>query len=211
MTQRAPTRGRARDRILDLAEAAVLSKGFGATSIEELIVGAGITKSGFFYHFREKSDLARALLEREVARDAAALEAIFDEAARAHADPLDAFLAGLEGYAKAAMRGVRNAHPGCLAAAFSYEAQLIGEDAKAASVAGMTQRRAALRRRIDAVAKSRPGAEKLDLAVLADMALALFQGALIVNKVLHEQDVLSRQIKLYQTYVRRMFAEAQPA
>ena len=40
-----------RERILDLAQAAVLDKGFAATSIDELIAGAGITKSGFFYHF----------------------------------------------------------------------------------------------------------------------------------------------------------------
>ncbi|MGO8126852.1 TetR/AcrR family transcriptional regulator, partial [Rhizobium ruizarguesonis] len=35
-------------RILDVAEAAVLQKGFGCTSIEELIAETGITKSGFF-------------------------------------------------------------------------------------------------------------------------------------------------------------------
>lgn len=39
-----------RTRILDVAEAAVLQKGFGGTSIEELIAETGITKSGFFYH-----------------------------------------------------------------------------------------------------------------------------------------------------------------
>ena len=53
-----------RERLLDLAEEAVLQKGFGATTIEELIVQAGITKSGFFYHFRDKGDLAQALLRR---------------------------------------------------------------------------------------------------------------------------------------------------
>ena len=34
-----------RDRILEIAEVAVLAKGFGATSIEEIIAEAGITKS----------------------------------------------------------------------------------------------------------------------------------------------------------------------
>ena len=47
-----------RERILDIAEASVLVKGFGATSIEEIIAEAGITKSGFFYHFKDKSELA---------------------------------------------------------------------------------------------------------------------------------------------------------
>lgn len=208
MTRQSVTRGGARERILELAEAAVLTKGFGATSIEELIAGAGITKSGFFYHFREKSELALALLEREIARDAALLESIFDEAERRCADPLDAFLLGLEDYAAAAMSGVKTAHPGCLVAAFSYEQQLIEEDAKAASVAGMAQRRSALKRRIEAAAKAHPGGKSIDQDALADMALALFQGALITNKLLRDQAILTGQIALFQIYVRRLFEEA---
>ncbi len=54
MLEMSPRKGSAtRERILELAEAAVLEKGFAATSIEELIVAAGITKSGFFYHFKD--------------------------------------------------------------------------------------------------------------------------------------------------------------
>ena len=48
-----------RARILEVAEAAVLAKGFASTSIEEIIAAVGITKSGFFYHFRDKSALAK--------------------------------------------------------------------------------------------------------------------------------------------------------
>ena len=48
---RKPKGERTRDRILDLAYDSVIRKGFAATSIEELVEAAGITKSGFFYHF----------------------------------------------------------------------------------------------------------------------------------------------------------------
>src|SRR5262245_37204615 len=58
--------GSARERLLALAEAAVLEKGFAATSIDELIASAGITKSGFFYHFKDKSELAKALMQRYI-------------------------------------------------------------------------------------------------------------------------------------------------
>ena len=56
-----------RERILEIAEAAVLAKGFGATSIDEVIAEAGLTKSGFFYHFRDKNAIAREMLRRYVA------------------------------------------------------------------------------------------------------------------------------------------------
>jgi AcrR family transcriptional regulator len=60
--QETPRKGSdTREHILDVAEAAVLEKGFAATSIEELIAAVGITKSGFFYHFKDKNELAKAL------------------------------------------------------------------------------------------------------------------------------------------------------
>ena len=69
MLDKAPKkRGDARERILQLAEAAILEKGFAATSIDELIAAAEITKSGFFYHFRDKTELARVLLVRYIER-----------------------------------------------------------------------------------------------------------------------------------------------
>ena len=85
----------AREKLLELAETAILQKGFGATSIDELVVGAGITKSGFFYHFKDKSDLAKALLERHFERDNVILDGIFNRARELHDDPLHAFLIGL--------------------------------------------------------------------------------------------------------------------
>ncbi len=59
----------ARERLLDAAEAAVLAKGFAATSIEELVAETGISKSGFFYHFKDKAALAKAIMERYLVRD----------------------------------------------------------------------------------------------------------------------------------------------
>jgi len=69
--------GDTRDRLLELAESAVLAKGFSATSIDELIAAAGISKSGFFYHFKDKGELAKGLLLRYLEQDRELLENIF--------------------------------------------------------------------------------------------------------------------------------------
>jgi len=58
-----------RERILAVAESAVLAKGFSATSIDEIIAEVGITKSGFFYHFKDKGELAKGLLLRYLEQD----------------------------------------------------------------------------------------------------------------------------------------------
>ena len=54
-----------------MAQEAILAKGFDATSIEEIVAAAEITRSGFFYHFRDKNELARALLEVSIEHDRA--------------------------------------------------------------------------------------------------------------------------------------------
>src|SRR5688572_21463638 len=83
---------RTRVRILDLAYDAVIRKGFAATSIEELVEAAGITKSGFFYHFKDKNDLARQLLERYAAENEVFLEALTSRARELSDDPLHSYL-----------------------------------------------------------------------------------------------------------------------
>ena len=66
-----PRANETREKIMDFAYDIIVQKGFAATSIEELVEAAGITKSGFFYHFRDKNDLARQLFERFLAEDEA--------------------------------------------------------------------------------------------------------------------------------------------
>ena len=85
-----------RAQILEAAEAAVLAKGFNATSIDELIVAVGISKSGFFYHFKDKATLARALLERYVEAENVLFDEVSRRATELSEDPLHRFLVELK-------------------------------------------------------------------------------------------------------------------
>ena len=108
---RSTTKGQeTRARILEVAEASILAKGFDATSIEEIVAGAEITRSGFFYHFPDKNALARALLERYLEQDRALLGGIFRRAAELSDDPLHAFLIALKLLSEA-MADLPNGHP----------------------------------------------------------------------------------------------------
>ena len=77
-----------RQRIMDIAQSAILQKGFGATSIEEVITEAEITKSGFLYHFQDKNQLALALLNRYLETDAEIFDGLEARAAELSDDPL---------------------------------------------------------------------------------------------------------------------------
>jgi TetR/AcrR family transcriptional regulator, transcriptional repressor for nem operon len=104
-----------RERILEIAEAAVLAKGFGATSIDEVITEAGLTKSGFFYHFKDKNALAREMVRRYVETNDRVFDDIFARGHELSDDPLQAFLISLKLLAEL-MSDLPSCHPGCLIA-----------------------------------------------------------------------------------------------
>src|SRR5688572_30283905 len=115
---------RTRAKILDLAYGAIVEKGFAATSIDELVEAAGITKSGFFYHFKDKNDLARQLLERFLVEDNEILDTLEKRARALADDPLQSFLIFLNLYAEM-MDEMPELHPGCLVATITYQEQLL--------------------------------------------------------------------------------------
>lgn len=77
---------------MDAANDAILTKGFAGTSIDELVEATGITKSGFFYHFRDKGDLARQLLVRFPEEDDSVMDDLTARAQALSDDPMRRFL-----------------------------------------------------------------------------------------------------------------------
>ena len=51
-----------REKILDTAQALIYQRGFTATTLDRVLDGAGLTKGAFFHHFKNKDDLALALV-----------------------------------------------------------------------------------------------------------------------------------------------------
>ena len=193
-----------RERILALAEAMVLAKGFSATSIDELIAGVGITKSGFFYHFKDKNELARALLVRYLKNDEAVLDGIFRRGDELNSDPLHGFLVGLRLFAEA-MANLPEAHPGCVAASFCYQDQLFDQEIRALNAAGLLAWRTRFRARFAQIAERYPPRGEVDLDALADLMSTLVEGGLIMGRALRDPAILPGQILLYRDYVRRIF------
>lgn len=69
--------------LLEIAVAEFNTRGYDATSMEDLSRAAGITKSSFYHHFAGKEALLRAALERAIE----VLFAVFDEPAAAAGSP----------------------------------------------------------------------------------------------------------------------------
>jgi AcrR family transcriptional regulator len=67
---RADTQAETRRRLLDAAEAAFASEGFGGTSLDRIAEGAGLTRGAIYSNFRDKADLFAAVLDRRLERRA---------------------------------------------------------------------------------------------------------------------------------------------
>ena len=206
MLERSPKRANeTRERLLELAEAAIMAKGFAATSIEELIAGANISKSGFFYHFRDKGALAKALILRYLDQDAVLLEDICRRGDELNEDPLHGFLVGLRLFSEL-MGNLPANYPGCLAASFAYQDQLFNREIRELNASGMLRWRVRFRERLDIIAERYPPRQPADLEALADMAGTLVEGGLVLGRLMGDQTILPRQILLYRDLVRFIFA-----
>lgn len=193
-----------RERILELAEAGVLEKGFAATSIDELIAAAGITKSGFFYHFHDKGELARALMQRYLDQENEILDDLFARADELNEDPLHGFLVALKLLAEM-MADLPSTHPGCMVASICYQEQLFDRDVRRLNTEGVLGWRRRMRERLDLIAERYPPRIDIDLESLADMALALIEGGIIISKVTRDKQALPQQIMRYRDFVRAVF------
>jgi len=196
--------GDTRERLLELAESAVLAKGFAATSIDELIAAAGISKSGFFYHFKDKGELAKGLLLRYLEQDRQLLEDIFRRGDDLNEDPLHGFLVGLKLFAEM-LADLPQAHPGCLAASFAYQDQLFNNEMRRLNAEGMLAWRTRFRERLRVIAERYPPRHDVDLDALADTACTLVEGGLILGRVLQDTTILPRQILVLRDFVRMIF------
>lgn len=194
-----------RQRLMDITQSAVLEKGFGATSIEEIITEAGITKSGFFYHFKDKNDLAKALVERYVNDEVAVTEELFAQADGLSEDPLHSFLIFLKLLADK-LRDLPNGHPGCIVASCCYQEQLFSQDVRDLCTGSHFTWRRVMRERLERIAAKYPPKVEVDFDALADMFSALVDGGIILSRSLKNPEMLAQQVMLYRGFVKTVFA-----
>jgi TetR/AcrR family transcriptional regulator, transcriptional repressor for nem operon len=203
--QETPRKGSdTRERILDVAQPAILEKGFGATSIEELIAAVGITKSGFFYHFPDKNALAKALLIRYVEREDELFDALFARADQLNDDPLHGFLVGLKMMSEL-MADMPKGHPGCIVASFCYQERLFDKEVRDLNAKAVLNWRKRFRERLARIAALYPPKQAVDLDDLADMLSVIADGGIILSRTVNDKKALARQILLYRDFIRAIF------
>ena len=201
----AQTKGeRTRERIMDIAYESIVQKGFAATSIEELVEAAGITKSGFFYHFKDKNDLARQLFDRFLAEDEGILDTLEARARELSDDPLQSFLIFLNVYAQM-MDDMQALHPGCMVATVTYQERMFDAEVKQMNIDYLLRMRSRFVRWLQDIVDRYPPRQEVDVEDLADHLNVIVEGAIIQSKALKDEKLMGKQTRLFRNHLKLLF------
>jgi TetR/AcrR family transcriptional repressor of nem operon len=191
-------------RILDAAEALILTHGFSASSIDRIILRAEVTKGTFFYHFESKAALALALVKRYAEADARMYAEQMTRAERLARDPkqqLLLFVGLLE-----EMFLSPQAPTGCLFASYCYEAHLFDDDTHEIIRQALLLWRRELRQKLERIALAHPPRIEVDLESLADGLNVVLEGAYVLSRTLKSPNLVAHQLRHFRNYLELVFA-----
>ncbi len=194
-----------RARILEVSQRLVLQQGFAGTSIDQIVAECELTKGGFFYHFRGKADLARALMQAYLEADDAFFRGLRERADELVEDPVQRLLLFLKLLAEA-MGDLPGVHPGCLVASMTYESQLVDPEVRDMAAAGLAGWRRRFLELFEAAAEVRPPREEVDLGALADLLNGVLEGGIVTSRTMNDPTLLVSQILELRRYVKLLFA-----
>ena len=205
-TKQAPERGDARTRLLEAARDVIRTKGFAATTVDDLCEAAAVTKGAFFHHFKSKDALGVAAAEYWAETTSALFEgAPYHEAE----DPLDRVLAYI-GFRRAIISEEIPAFT-CLVGTLAQEVHATApdiRDAAAASIFGHSETlEADIQSAIDTNGLRPDG---WNAASLARHFQSVLQGGFILAKAGNDPDLAREAVDHLDRYVRLLFGVPQP-
>jgi AcrR family transcriptional regulator len=196
-----------RERILANAEEIILRKGFSATSIEDIIDKAAITKGGFFYHFDGKPGLAISLVERYIQQDDAILSDLQEKASTLSEDPLHRLLIFIRLLANT-MLEMETTHPGCLVANFTYESQQTHHQVRDGIKTGLISWRKLILDQLEKIDRKYPPQSDITNNTLADMFTATIEGGILLARNFDDNQLLADQILAYRSVIRMHYGSS---
>lgn len=193
-----------RERILRTAQGLILEKGYAGTSLADIVGALGVTKGAFFHHFAGKDELARALIERYAERDHFVFEDLARRADALTDDPVQAALLfvslfeELVGQRERPMRG-------CLFAAYVYQQGQFEPEVRNFVHDTFADWVGLFEAKFETAITARPPRAPVTARELAEMMVALIEGAVILGRVFDDPKALARQARLFRQFLKLLF------
>lgn len=190
----------AKTKLLDAALSVIRSRGYSATTVDDLCQAAGVTKGGFFHHFKSKEDLAVAA----AGHFSAMADGLFSSAPyRTLPDPVDRLL-GYVDFRKAILRGELPEFT-CLLGTMVQEAYDTHPPIREACDQFISHHAAMLESDIAEAMRQRHLQSDWTAGSLALYTQAVVQGAFILAKAKHSPDVAAACLDHLRRYLEMLF------
>jgi TetR/AcrR family transcriptional regulator, transcriptional repressor for nem operon len=190
----------ARRKIIAAAQQLMLSKGYAATSLEEICQTAGLTKGSFFHYFNDKQELGRTVLDgfyRQMVAAAGSGPFLKEP------DPLKR----VYGYVDSVIAASR--HPAfpdaCLIGTFTQELSDTHPDFRDQCASYFREWASTFKNLLDAATPRRSPKSRLDTKGLAEHFIAVVEGSLILAKAQQDKTVVGKHLKHFKSYVKGQF------
>lgn len=195
-----------RERILSVAEALVYDRGYAGTSLDEIIERVGVTKGGFFYHFKSKSELAQAVVERYAQEDYALFARFSERAALLADDPLQDAVLFFKLFEEF-VEGLSEPLPGCIFASYTYEREQFTDGIHEFIQKGFDHWGGLFEEKFEALIAARKPTRPVTAKELTEAAMCSIEGGILLSKVYGDPRVLARQSAHFRSYLQLLFAE----
>ena len=194
-----------KNKIIDTAMNLALQQGHVATSVDEIIDSAEITKGTFFYHFSSKNDLAKSLIEKFSENEIEILDKNLEKASKLSKDPLQQLLIFV-GLIQELHEQIDTIHIGCLFASYSYENLLNDKKLLKYATNTLNEWKINLSKKIKEIINKYPPRNSVNPDELADMFLATLEGAYVLARVLNRPEIIQTNLEQYKIYLEVLFS-----
>jgi TetR/AcrR family transcriptional repressor of nem operon len=197
--RRARTDSLTKQKLLDSAQELMLTKGFTATSVDEVCEAAGLTKGSFFHYFDDKERLGTLVAERFYASwQQMSQSAPF----RRKRDSLDRVFGHVDFFIEISRAPTWK---GCLLGTLVQELHQTHPQIRSVCAACLDYLADSLKKDLEeAKAKYAPRA-RWNARVLAEHMIAVAQGAIILAKAKQDPKVFEQSLRHLKDYLRRLF------
>ena len=195
-----------KERILANAEELILQRGFAGTSIDEILSATGITKGAFFYHFQNKAELARVLINRFWQRDCALLEQLSQRANELSDDPLQSMLIFLKLFEEY-LETLNDPSKGCLFSSYLYEIEQFDEEIEQFITKSFQDWRKMYECRIELILQNYQPKIELDARELSATIVCIIEGGFILSKSLQDAQITVRALRQFRHYLQLVFEQ----
>ena len=193
-----------REHILEKAEGLIMYKGYAGTSIDDVLGETGLTKGAFFYHFKNKNELAQALVERFWKNDLNLFNGFSKRANELSEDPLQNLLIFLKLFEEY-INALEEPPPGCMFASYLYEQYHFNENIKKFINQAFSEWKNMFRSRLRKIQEKYPSQNGANIDELSDMIMSLIEGGFILAKSYNDGNVISRQVAQFRNYLKLLF------